>query len=417
MTEHVSASMKPRVTLKWFVFAAVTAALAWRIIVINVSDYHMRTGAEDAAAALQWNATQPDALLAQGRELARQDPGLAIARLEQAARANVADGRAYALLGRLWESRGDGARADKAFEAAARLAPERTDVQAEVAAYWMRRGNLTRALEHLDIVLSTRNDLRPRLYPELLNLAEDPRSPPAYASLLRHPVVWWPDFFAYAAANAARLDTLRMLFQLQGHGANAAQETALRPYLARLQREGRWTEAYFVWLNNLPREQLATVDNLFNGGFEQPLSQLGFDWMSDPAGHILVETASTYGSTGKRALHLVFRGPRVSFRHFYQHTMLPPGNYTLRGRVRPESLDTAQGLEWTVSCLDQNVALEKSERFLGSDQWRHFAFQFQIPPAGCEVQGVRLALAGHAALDYEAKGDIWFDDLSIERLE
>jgi tetratricopeptide (TPR) repeat protein len=399
------------------VFAAIAAALAWRIVVVNVSDYHMRTGAEDAAAALQWNTAHPDALLARGLELARQDPGLAIARLEQAARANVADGRAYALLGRLWESRGDGARADKAFEAAARLAPGRTDVQAEVAAYWMRHGNLTRALEHWDVVLATRYDLRPRLYPELLSLAEDSRSPPALTSLLRRPVAWWPDFFAYAAANAASLDTLRMLFQLQGQGANAAHEPALRAYLARLQREGLWTEAYFVWLNNLPREQLATVDNLFNGGFEQPLSQLGFGWMSDPAGHILVETASTYGSTGKRALHLLFRGPRVGFRHFYQNTMLPPGNYTLRGRVRPESLDTAQGLEWTVSCLSQNEPQAKSERFLGSDQWRHFAFQFRIPPAGCEVQDVRLKLAGQVALDYEAKGNIWFDDLSIERLE
>jgi hypothetical protein len=228
-------------------------------------------------------------------------------------------------------------------------------------------------------------------------------------------VVWWPGFFAHAAANARRLETVRALFALQAKGPNAAIPDALKAYLERLQREGYWTESYFAWLNSLPTEQTKSVGNIFNGGFEEPISNLGFDWISTPAGYILVETAPTYGITGQRALHVVFRGPRQRFRHFGQYLMLPAGEFSLRGRARPESLETQGAVQWGVYCLDGDEALGKSERFAGTDQWRHFSFQFTVPP-DCPVQLLRLEVAGRAWLDYETKGSIWFDDIAVDRL-
>lgn len=403
--------------LKWLLFAAAAGVLAWRIVAVNVADYHMRADAQEAEAALQWNPGQPAARLARALELAQRDPDAARAEAEAAVRANPADGRAPALLGRLWEAKGEFARADQAFAAAARLAPRRTDVQAEVAAYWMRRGDLARALKHWDVVLASRHDLHRRLFPELFALAQDGRNHAAFASLLGQPVRWWPAFLSHAAAHGGDLDTLRALFALRGHPANAAPESTLRAYLARLQRENLWTEAYFVWLNSLPPERLASVDHLYNGSFEAPLSRMGFDWMNDNAGHILVETVPTWGSVGTRALHIVFRGPRVAFRHLYQYTMLPPGDYVLRGSVRPDGLETVHGLEWNVDCAAQERPLGASERFLGNDRWRRFETRFSVPEQGCPVQRVRLQLAGRVALDYQAKGGIWFDGLAIERLK
>jgi len=402
---------------KWTFFSVLAVLVAWRIVAIGMSDHFTQAGAPDAAAALQWRSSHPDALFAQGLQIAQQDPDQAIAYLEQAIRENPADGRSYVLLGRIWEVRDDLAKADKAMEAAGQMAPQRTDVQAEVAAYWMRRSNLTRALQHWDVVLAFRHDLRAKLFPDMLRLAEDPRNLPAFARLIESAVTWWPAFIEYAASNAIRLDTLRALFHLQDKTANKATGPAMRAYLARLEKEGHWTEAYFVWLNSLPKEQLVRVDNLFNGGFEQPLSNLGFDWIHEPADHVLIEPAVTYGCTGNRALHVVFRGSRARFRHLHQSILLPPGTYILRGRARPESLETSQGVEWAVHCQGKEEALGRSERFLGSDHWRHFAFRFEVPPQGCEVQELRLELAGRVALDYEARGGIWFDDLGIERSE
>ncbi len=223
-------------------------------------------------------------------------------------------------------------------------------------------------------------------------------------------------FLRVRRPNAPRLDTVRALYNLQSKGPNDATPDALRAYLDRLQHDGYWTESYFVWLNSLDSDQLKYVGNLFNGGFETPLSNLGFGWISKPAGFILVETAPTYGATGTKALHVLFRGPRVAFRHFGQYLMLPPGDYSLRGRVRPDELRTEGdegGVQWVIYCLSSTEPLAKSDRFVGTDQWRHFGVPFTVPAKDCSVQMVRMELAGRVSLDLEAKGGIWFDDMAI----
>jgi hypothetical protein len=61
--------------------------------------------------------------------------------------------------------------------------------------------------------------------------------------------------------------------------------------------------------------------------------------------------------------------------------------------------------------------LVASELFLGSDDWRLFGVEFTVPESDCMAQMLRLELEGRAALDFEVEGDIWFDDLSVVRLE
>ena len=401
--------------VKWTLLAAAGSWLAWRIVVLGMADQYAQE-LHDPAAALAWDAGQPDALLELGLREHAQDPAAAVARLKAAIAANPADGRAYAALGRLLEIRGDAGPAREAMAAAAHLAPQRSDVQMEVAAYWMRQGDLGRALGHWNTVLAHRPDLYATAFPALLQLAGDPAHHAAFLALLRQPVTWWPAFFTYAAAQAPQLDTVRVLFNLQQGGPNTSTPDMLRAYLARLQKAGAWTEAWFDWLNSLPREQIGKLGYLYNGSFERPLSNLGFDWIvrNDPA--VSVDTAATYGTSGDRALRVGFRGLRVRFQHLYQYLMLPPGTYALHGRVRPDSLQAEQGMQWALYCVGTDQPVAVSDRFRGSDQWTRFRTGFDIPPTGCPVQMLRLELAGTIGLDFDATGTIWFDDLAIERV-
>jgi hypothetical protein len=296
------------------------------------------------------------------------------------------------------------------------MAPRRVDVQMEAAGFWFRRGDIARAMKHMDVVLTFGNSLHGDLFPDLLKLAEDPATrETAYAILLKQPVAWWPQFFNYAAVKANSVETLRALFQMQAGGPNLVTTDGLRAYLQRLQRDNLWIESYFVWLNHLRKDQLNAVGNLFNGGFEGEISNLGFDWIVTPASQVVVDTATTYGAAGHKALRVVFRGPRIQFQHLYQYVMLDPGTYTLHGRARPENFEAAEGLQWSIYCVGTAQALAHSERFTGTDHWRHFTVQIRIPGENCAVQMLRLELAGRSAVDYEARGAIWFDDLSIVR--
>lgn len=395
----------------------VGGVLAWRAITTNMAEFYAREPGS-AATALLWEPRHPYALYEGGIAQIAGDAGLAARQLTEAIRENPSGGRSYAALARLREASGDVQAAERAMEAAAAMAPQRTDVQAEAAAFWMRRGSVARALLHWDVVLTFDAELRARLFPDLLVLAEHPEALRAFDALLKaREASWWQDFLAYAVANARQIDTVRALFAMRPLAPDDGRkrhDTALKVFLNRLQQEGLWTEAYVTWLNTLAKEQINTVGNLFNGGFEYPLSNIGFDWVVQPVQQVSVETISTHGSTGSKALYVAFRGSKTAYRHLRQNLLLPPGSYALRGRVRPEALETSHGLQWSVVCPGANEPLATSERFLGSDHWRHFSVQFVVP-ANCPVQTLRLELAGRATLDFEARGGIWFDDMIVER--
>jgi tetratricopeptide (TPR) repeat protein len=391
--------------------------LAWRIVVTNMADWHLQSEEKDAGAlALNWDKTNAQVLFSEGIRVATTDPAQAITYLAAAVRSNPTDGPTYAAIARLKEQGGELAEAEEAMQAAAQMAPRRVDVQLEAARFWFRRGDIARAMKHMDVVLTFGGSLREQIFPDLLKLAEDPATRLiAHAKLLKQRIAWWPQFFNHAAAEATSVETLRALFQMQADGPNAVTTEGLRAYLQRLQRENLWIESYLVWLNNLRKDQLNAIGNLFNGGFEEEISNLGFDWILTPASQVVVDTASTYGATGHKALRVVFRGPRIQFQHVHQYLMLDPGTYVLHGRVRPDNLETSEGIQWSVYCVGNAKAIAHSERFTGTDHWQHFTAQFKIPVQDCAVQMLRLELAGRSALDYEAKGAIWFDDLSIAR--
>jgi tetratricopeptide (TPR) repeat protein len=403
--------------LRLALLGVLAAVVAWRVVVVQMPDLLALRGGDDAAtAALRWNGEHAPSLYARALQALRDGKQAdALHWLDEAVRSNPADGRSYALIAQIREGAGDIPGAEAAMRAASDAAPRRTDVQEEAAAFWIRRGNVEQALQHFDVALAFPGEARTRLFPVLLNIADAEPLRPAFGPLLARPVRWWPEFFALAARNAARIDTLRALYAMQADGPNELTPEALRAYLQRLQEEGLWLESYFAWLNSLGRGPLGTIGNLFNGSFELPISNLGFDWIVGSTPQVQITVASTYGATGGKALRVAFAGPRVRYRHLRQYLLLGPGAYTVQGRARPDGLQATYGLQWAVYCLDAQEPLGTSERFVGSDQWRRFSFTFTVPERDCPVQMMQLELAGRVALDFEAKGAVWFDDLSVER--
>ena len=407
----------PITIAKLALIGLAAAFVVWRVVAINISELLVQGDEPNAATqALLWDASRADALYLEALRSAKENSGQSSTLLKSAVRSNPADGPSYAAIARIHEAGGDLKTAENAIETAVRMAPQRVDVQYEAAGFWMRRGDIPRAMKHLNVVLTYGGSLRRELFPDLLKLAEDPATREAtFSGILLQPLVWWADFFTYAAGNATHIDTRRALSAMQASGPNPMPPASLRAYLERLQKEGLWIDAYITWLNSLRKDQLNAIGNLFNGDFETEISNKGFDWIITPSSQAVVETASTHGANGSKALRVLFRGPRIQFQNLRQHLMLDPGNYLLRGRVRPDHLEATKGVRWSIYCHSQPTPLASSETFRGSDHWTHFSVLVEIPRQDCAVQTIRLELAGRSALDFEAKGAIWFDDLSLTR--
>ena len=153
---------------------------------------------------------------------------------------------------------------------------------------------------------------------------------------------------------------------------------------------------YQVWLNGLPREQRQRVGYVFNGDFEAPISNVGFDWIVAAQSGVTVEAQPIDGAGGRRALHVEFVRKRWAGPPVQQYLMLFPGRHRLEGRGRADGLDTWLGVQWGLYCLEKPGAdgrqLARSDRFLGTAPWAEFREEFTVPD-GCPAQVLRLELA------------------------
>lgn len=395
---------------------ALVAVLAWQAIILNLSDYFAQEGTpEGTRQALTWYRKHPKGLIDFALEQPGVDSAIAIKRLQEAVMVQPAEGRLYAALAQYADAENAPELASKAMQKAVELAPQRTDVRLAAWQFWLRKNDPVSALQAANVVLNRNPELGEQIFPQFLRLMAHPRSDEAFAKLLKSPIRWWPAFFDFLSQQAPSADVLRALYAMQRQGPTPVEEPQLRSYLSRLQRDGHWLDAYLVWLDSLPQELLAFDSELHNGGFEDASRNLGFEWLNQPVQGVLVGFDPTYGTTGTRALHVVFQGLRAYWRHFNQYLMLSPGEYSLRGRSRVDSLQAEHGVQWRLACLAKDESLASTDRFKGTDEWHHFAVSFTVPKSGCEVQELRLEIVGKAALDFVADGQIWFDDLAITR--
>jgi hypothetical protein len=169
-------------------------------------------------------------------------------------------------------------------------------------------------------------------------------------------------------------------------------------------------------VSGLGGEQRRQLGFLHDGGFELEPSNWGFDWRIRSMPQALVDRGTTYGIDGEKALHLLFRDYRGRFEGVSQFLFLDPGHYRLSGRVSTDSLESRGGIRWGVRCLlAEPRELGASERFLGANEWRDFAFEFEVPDS-CVLQELRLVSAGERRFEHRITGGAWFDRLMIGKV-
>jgi tetratricopeptide (TPR) repeat protein len=392
--------------------------LSWRIVVSGIAEYYsQQDDRTEVVEALLWQPLQPQGLYQQALTQLESAPPAAERLLQAAAWADPSDALVYLALADLWVKAGRVPVAQGLVAVADALGPMRPPVLSRSADFWLRQGQWDRVLARWSNLLLNRPENAKQLFPVLLRVAENPASRPLLQPFLEQPPAWWLQFFSYTAQKAQSSETVLALYQARRRRGDPLDKVEQQAYLDRLLRDKRWLDAYLAWLNGLDDRQLTVLGNIYNGSFELPLTSVGFDWRVFPLRGVVVETAQTYGTRGDKALHINFNGQRAQFRHVLQYLFLEPGQYRLRGWVRVDQLRTERGLRWTMRCAPDQPVLVASELFLGSDDWRLFGVEFTVPESDCMAQMLRLELEGRAALDFEVEGDIWFDDLSVVRLE
>ena len=387
--------------------AVVALALGWRIIVTGVEAQRERSAAQ--------------AQVATNSALESQDPAVWRKRLAR----NPADYAALLNLALQFEKEGKRDEARSAAAEVLHLAPADKGALYQTAFLYLRTGDEGAGLA----ALRRFADLYPgdafRAWPVLTAALDTGRHADFFARAASDNTSWWTDFMRQVCTNAT-VGGVQLVFSARVRtGLTTVEER--RCALARLQREGQWASAYQLWLNGLPAEQRKRVGYLYNGGFEAPLSNLGFDWIVPNQDGVVVNAELTEGASGKRALHVTFVNKRYSEPPLYEYLMLFPGRYRFDGRVRTDGLSTWLGLQWGLYCNSpQNTPgrqLARSDALAGSADWSYFQRDFVVTK-DCPVQVLRLELANPqrdansgGSVAIRMRGSLWFDDLRVRILD
>ncbi len=398
--------------------------LVWRILAMGMGAYYTeqaRQGDDGSALqALAWNPSEGEMALKRAGSLNEDDQAGRKAVLKQAILKDPTNAGALVALSRVVRSRGDSATADALLDAAAGMDPSDPTIHQAIAVILADQNDPSAALVHLSLAMSVRMSLTSQVFPVLLKIAEDPRLRGLLAPYAVSSTVWWERFFRYVARQALDVDTVRALVAMRRNNTEGRGLTDVEriEYIKRLyMREGLGAEAYLAWVNGLDEVQKGYLGLIYDGGFETEPSGTMFDWSLNSPKGVLIQRSVGYGTDGKPALHLAFRNFDGPFHHVAQWLFLDTGFYRLSGRARPDGLKTSGGLLWMVECWadKQHQLIAETDRFLGSNQWRPFEMEFEIPE-GCSRSRVRLGSVKRTRADQRIDGSIWFDDLRLRRL-
>ncbi len=390
----------PIVTLSRLGIVVVALLLLWRVIHVNAVLY-ADSGRPRLPAASSYGASERETLL----DLIRENP------------AQVAS---LLVLAREYERDSDAKRAARAYELAYHLAPHDREVLGTSAEFQLRNGNVAEGLGLLGSLAESYPETRERIFPVLAEILASRQHAQAWDAVAARGQDWIGPFVLASCSRGVDPAVLVAL-QLKRIGSGKATPQETECLLERLRAAGHWDEAYQLWLNTLPRARLADVGFVFNGSFEYAPSGMGFDWVATQrpereAGHT-GDVLATMGATGKKALRVAFNGKRQAGIPIAQFLALSPGRYVLSGLGRPEGVKAGRGVQWAVRCVSGDkpgAAIATSERFVGSSEWRRFAFDVAVAP-GCAGQVLQLEAVGMDEGPTYLAGTVWFDDLVLRR--
>lgn len=322
--------------------------------------------------------------------------------------------RANRLLGQIAEMRGSEEKADKFMYAAARRS-----LNEKIAVDWMMRKSVERksyrsAAFYADALLRSTPEVSGYVAPVLARMAEDPAARPELKKLLATNPNWRSIFFAHLGASLTDARTPLDLFLSLKDSAAPPTTDELNYYESFLFQHKLYELAYYVWLQFLPPEKLASAGFLFNGDFQRKPSGSRFDWRAPGGANVIVDFASRPENASNRALAIEFGPGRVEFPGVSQSVMLPPGAYALKGSFMGE-INGPRGAVWSARCID-GANLGQSQMILGSfPNWRAFEFPVVVPEKDCAAQLIEFKLAARSPSEKLVFGVIWFDDLAISR--
>lgn len=182
----------------------------------------------------------------------------------------------------------------------------------------------------------------------------------------------------------------------------------------------RLANAKLAWVQalgaaNWPRDRNEDGSLVFNGGFEHPIANGGFDWRENPGSGGRFAFDSRIFHSGSRSLRIEFDGTaNLNFQGLFQYVPVRPASrYRFSAYVRTEELSTDSGIRFEI--LDPRHPAEThilTPNRTGTTPWTQVETDVTTGP-DTKLLEIALRRMPSAKFDNKLSGTVWVDDVAL----
>jgi tetratricopeptide (TPR) repeat protein len=347
----------------------------------------------------------------------RGDSHQAIVYLRRATEINPRSDADWMDLASVYESLGEMARAQEAFEKAQAAHPASPEVAWRYGSFLVRREELSEAFVEIRRALAAEPNLTVEAVSECWKASEDlPRILsevlPANGRYYLTTVDYFPTGHQTDAALTVwnGLLALKQRFEMQG----------AVPLVDELISQGRIEEGQRVWqqalaATNWPQHGDDDFSLVFNGGFEHGLLNGGFDWREGPVSGAAFSFDSGVVHSGARALRIAFDGSvNLDFAQLRQQVPVEAGHrYHFKAYLRTEGISTDSGIRFAIYDVFHPTALQiLTPDLVGTHRWSLVEAELTTGPE-TRLLAIVLRRIPSWKFDNKLRGTVWVDDVAL----
>jgi len=181
---------------------------------------------------------------------------------------------------------------------------------------------------------------------------------------------------------------------------------------------GEMSEAQTLWDDFVGRfgtgESGKPLGVIWNGDFELPIEDGGFDWRVGKADGVKVFMDKDIRRTGYASLSANFDGkhnPGV----YLAEQIVPVDSgkgYKVIGYIKTENLTTKNGVFLDVTGYRCDPFMKRTDSVTGTNLWKTLEVEFTVP-GNCELIKIGIGRERSKKFDSKISGNVWIDSVSM----
>ena len=180
---------------------------------------------------------------------------------------------------------------------------------------------------------------------------------------------------------------------------------------------GEMTEARTLWDDFVGKFGIGVTGKPFviwNGDFEMPVENGGFDWRVGKADGVKVFIDKDIRRTGYTSLSANFDGkhnPGV----YLAEQIVPVESgkgYKVIGYIKTENVTTKNGVFLDVTGYRCDSFIKRTDSVTGTNLWKDMEVEFTVP-GNCKVIKIGIGREKSEKFDSKISGDVWIDSISM----